>query len=445
MLRIKRVTGVALLSALLIGSACSSSSSDNGGDSGASAGGKSGAPNSQGGSAGKGRAGASTGAAAGKGGEAGEISQGGEGGEGGEAATCPGCDSGFCLKDGTCVDCLPDNDHCPSGQYCTAANQCAQGCKNNQTSCASGVCGDDHNCKHCIGDSECASGFLCGDGECAAACGVAEEGTSVGCGDGLTCCSEHCSNLLVDSKNCGGCGKSCNAGQFCGLTACGSAGAEGGGSAASRACVECHETTLANVCTVSRVTVILDTNKNSSDGNRVPGRAIGAALRSSCVPQPELTEAEQDSVEALNITTGRPVSNSSELLVVAGGPFYQNLEGYLEEQRIAPLYWKVNGDVTEFRRSKTDAVVLSLPIAGDHDSHDLFIVQFMRDPISGSLALNVQGFWLSGTVAAAYQVINGTLPVLEQQDQAWYAYEWTDLDGDKAPDLNEIHLLDSGK
>jgi len=213
----------------------------------------------------------------------------------------------------------------------------------------------------------------------------------------------------------------------------------------SGSCVECHDTTLANLCSVAKVTVILDSNKNSSDGNRVPGRALGAALKDKCVPSPLLTEAEQDSVEALNLTTGRPVSDSSELLVVAGGPFYQNLEGYLEEQGIAPLYWKVNGNVTEFRKTANKQVVASLPLAGDHDSHDIFIIQFMRDPASGSLVLNEQGFWLSGTVAGAYQLSHGLLPALEQQDQAWYAYEWTDLDGDRAPDLNEIQLLASGR
>jgi hypothetical protein len=89
--------------------------------------------------------------------------------------------------------------------------------------------------------------------------------------------------------------------------------------------------------------------------------------------------------------------------------------------------------------------VLSLKLAGDHESHDLFIIQFTRDPASGSLVLNVQGFWLSGTVAGAYQLLHGILPELKQQDQAWYAYDWTDLDGDKEPDLNEIHQVASGE
>jgi hypothetical protein len=120
----------------------------------------------------------------------------------------------------------------------------------------------------------------------------------------------------------------------------------------------------------------------------------------------------------------------------------------LEDQRIAPLYWNVvNPDAptaSQYVKSSNDEVVLSLPIDEDHDSHDLFIIQFMRDPASGSLALNAQGLWLSGTNAAAYQLIEGMLPNLASFDKAWYAYEWTDKDDDKAPDLNEMELIDSG-
>jgi hypothetical protein len=341
-----------------------------------------------------------------------------------KSGSCAGCDTGFCLDDGTCVECLPSNDHCPRGSYCSESNECVSGCSSGDR-CASGICLDDHNCKSCINDRECAEGFLCSAGTCAPACGAEQEGQERGCDGGLTCCSLRCSDLLTDAENCGACGNACEKGQFCGLS-------------------DCRPAVLSSACSVAKVVVILDTNKNDSDGNRVPGRAMGAALSEQCPPKPQLIEAEQDSVEALNLTTGRPVSNSSELLVVAGGPFYQNLQGYLEEHRIAPLYWKVGIDVAEFRLSETDALVASMPIAGDHDSRDIFIIQFMRDPDSGSLILNAQGFWLSGTVAAAYYLTNGLLPQLDQQDQAWYAYEWADQDGDRAPDLNEFVRLDSG-
>jgi hypothetical protein len=47
---------------------------------------------------------------------------------------------------------------------------------------------------------------------------------------------------------------------------------------------------------------------------------------------------------------------------------------------------------------------------------------------------------LSGTNAAAYELENVILPALSTYDKSWYAYEWTDMNGDMAPDANEITL-----
>lgn len=461
MFRILRTFGLPALVGLAVSAACSDNppagTTDGGAGDGGSPGGnggKNGGSSSRAGSAGKsGGSGGKTGSA-GTGGKSGGSSgvvggagagpdTGGQGGEGG-APVCPGCASGFCLPDGACVDCLPSNDHCSPGEYCTDANECAPGCKASGEGCASGSCNDEHNCNNCITDAECLAPLLCNDGTCSAACTAQAEGTSTGCEGGLTCCSLHCAELATDSKNCGSCGNACGTGQFCGAVECGQGGA---GGAASEPCVACHDTTLANICSVSKIIVILDTTENpDNSGNRDEGRKVGAALHAQCSPAPVLTEAEQDSVDALNITTGRPVSGGGELLVVAGGPYYQKLEGYLEEQKIAPLYWKHDAvaGITQFRKTADDALVVERATAGAHDTQDDFIIQFSRDPVSGSLILNVQGFWLSGTMAATYQITTGFLPQLETRDKGWYAYTWTDADGDKAPDANEIELIASG-
>lgn len=446
-----RALGVMTLAGLWVGSACTVKDAPDPGVGGSATfpeGGAAGSP--QGGKGGKAGSAATAAGSSGKGGSGG--SKGGssgsagtpeEAGAGGGGPGCESCASGVCLEDGTCVDCLPEDDRCPQGQYCNGDNECTAGCKADGSSCASGVCQEDHNCKKCIADDECMPGLVCANGTCAPTCSAEHEGTSTGCSaEELTCCSLHCTDLVVDSQNCGACGTSCGAAQFCGLNVCPELGA--GGRSGSDSCVTCQDVTLSNLCAVAKVIVVLDTNKNDSDGNRSVGREMGQALASQCETLPAYTEVEQDSAEALNFTTGQPVSRGGELLVVAGGPFFQNLEGYVEEHDIAPLYWKVSATVTEYRKTSNDEVVVSLPIAGDHDSHDLFVIQFMRDAASGSLVLNAQGFWLSGTVAAAYQLTHGILPNLASAGEAWYAYDWTDKDGDKAPDDNEITLLASG-
>ena len=448
--RLRAIAGASLVAAL-VAAACSGKEGDGDGGKGGSdaaggEGGRAGSSTTRAGTTGRGGGGGSKATAgnantAATGGA--DVNAAGTDASVGGAPTCPGCASGFCLDDGTCVDCLPSNDHCPLNQYCTDANQCVSGCKTDGSGCASGTCDDQHNCANCIGDQECSDGLVCGNGQCGDACTQAQEGQSAACGDSLTCCSLHCTDLATSSAHCGACGTACDSGDFCGIDAC-SDGAGGAGGAPSAPCVSCHPTVLANICSIARAVVILDSGKNPADGDRAPGLAMGAALQAKCTPTPTLTDAQQESVEALNFTTGRPVSGGGELLIVAGGPVFQNLEVYVEEQHISPLYWKTNGTDTEYWTTVGNRLVLTQPVAGDHESHDQFIIQFMRDPASGSLVLNAQGFWLSGTVAAAFQLTNAILPSLSSFDKAWYAYEWTDMNDDKLPDLNEITLKDSG-
>jgi len=444
--RLRSIVGASLFS-FAVGAACTVKDhpDDPAGTAGTTVtggeGGRSGSASHAGSSSKAGRGGTNA-----KGGSAGVAAGAGADAGAGGAPACPSCDSGFCLDDGTCVDCLPSNDHCPASQYCTAEYECASGCKTDGSSCASGICDDDHNCTSCIKDDECVADLVCNSGMCGAACSEAQEGEVAACGSGLICCSLHCTDVAINADHCGACGADCSAGEFCGIDAC-AEGQGGAGAGTSAPCVACHPTTLANICSIAEAVVILDTLKNPQAGNRDQGRAIGAALKAKCSPTPVLSEEEQDSVAALNFTTGRPVSGGRELLIVAGGPFFQNLEVYVEAQRIAPLYWNANdtNTETEFRKSSDNTVVATLPISGvDHDSRDFFVIQFMRDAASGSLVLNAQGFWLSGTVAATFQLKEGMLPTLSTFDKAWYVYEWTDMNGDKLPNLNEMSLTASG-
>jgi hypothetical protein len=135
------------------------------------------------------------------------------------------------------------------------------------------------------------------------------------------------------------------------------------------------------------------------------------------------------------------VSGGGTLLLVAGGPFFQNLENYFE-QSASPLYVTNDGTTNEFLDRMANVVASDpISIAGDPDhlSHDKFIIQFMRDASSGSLVLNAQGFWQSGTTAAAFEVANVILPNLSTYTKDWYAFSWTDdASADKLPQASEI-------
>ncbi|MEO6603853.1 MAG: hypothetical protein ABIQ16_28475 [Polyangiaceae bacterium] len=378
---------------------------------------------------------------AGGGGDAGDDTM-PEGGAGGapDASQCPLCASGFCFTDGTCVDCLPSADNCPSGKVCGSTNKCVPGCKADGTSCASGVCADATNCQSCIGDKECGDAKVCGDNTCAAACTVAQEGTSQGCSTGHTCCSQHCIDADTDSEHCGACGAACAKGQFCGPGACSDAG-EAGAGGASGTCVSCHDTVLANVCSVPQIAVVLD----GQDGNETTGRALAAALVAHCEPAPLVREVKQTVPDALNPASGRPVSGAHELLVSAGGSYFARLLVYLDSQRVSPIYSYDDGESTiGFREASNDHTVVSRQKDEPNEDHDFFVIQIARDATTGSLVLNAQGFWVSGTIAATYFFSHGMLPTLETFDKAWYVYEWKDKNGDHAPDLNEITAVAAG-
>ena len=438
-MRRTQAIGAVLGAGLFACGACSSGTSSDAGHAGTATGGASGNTS---GNAGRGGSASGSGGSPGKAGASGKAgssgngggsssvagssvggsSDGGEGGEGGSVGNpCTACASGLCLPDGQCVDCLPANDQCAAGQYCSPDSySCVPGCKD-ADSCASGVCDAVHDCQHCIADSECSAGHVCGAGVCGAPCSAAEEGNNLGCSGTLTCCGLHCIDQKTDSKHCGACGTACATGQFCGLNAC-------------------RDSALSQVCSVARITVVLD----GQDGNQTPARSMAAGLSATCLPSPTVREVSQDVADAVNTANGRPVAGGGELLIAAGGTFFAHLTAYVSSQPVSPVYSNFENDTLQYRKRSDASIVASAPYSADHDSQDFFVLQFMRDPASGSLILNAQGFWQSGTTAAAFYFNQAMLPALSTFGKSWYVYKWTDANADMMPDLNEITLIDSG-
>src|SRR5438876_8926245 len=118
MLRKLRTIGAALGGALWLTQACSIKTPEDGNVAGSAVSSAGATATEAGGKSAKGGSSAQPTSRSGSGGKS------AAGGEGDDSAPCPNCQSGFCLEDSTCVDCLPSNDHCPSGQYCTSDNEC---------------------------------------------------------------------------------------------------------------------------------------------------------------------------------------------------------------------------------------------------------------------------------------------------------------------------------
>ncbi len=149
----------------------------------------------------------------------------------------PLCD----LASGRCGACLPQQDVCPPGQYCSATTlRCEVGCKGDPDCVVAGPDGgkddaapvddaateggtDDagqadvgadakvltcdpasHACTGCEVDDDCPLGTLCVAPACVAGCTIEH-----GCPAGWSCCGAVCLDTSVDPQHCGNCDTKC--------------------------------------------------------------------------------------------------------------------------------------------------------------------------------------------------------------------------------------------
>jgi hypothetical protein len=119
----------------------------------------------------------------------------------------PACDTAT----GRCVPCTAADDRCPSGQYCTADNACAAGCRDD-AACMAGDAGTGgrcdtatRQCVACVTNDHCAPGTLCVGNVCVMGCN-----TERPCPSAQTCCDGACVDTQSSIAACGACGNRCN-------------------------------------------------------------------------------------------------------------------------------------------------------------------------------------------------------------------------------------------
>jgi len=336
----------------------------------------------------------------------------------------PRCD----VTSHTCVECVGGpTDNCPAGQYCSAEHHCLQGCKNN-AACSSGVCNAIRECEPCENDGECSQARVCGTGICRPACTTAQD-----CGDaGLDCCNGHCVNTAIDVGHCGSCTIACNGSQFCGTNGC--AGVS-----------------ISNICANGKTTKLLDGLAADDASNDV----IQNGLASICSPPPMTESSMQNLPGLINLTTGQPVAGSGNLLTVTGGYVVQKLVKYLDSVGATPIYLVAAANEWDYRGrapreggvegdGSADPVIASIRYDQVTPSHDLFLVELVRDPTSGTLALIVFGQEAQSTAAGAWFFANEMLPNRANYGKGWYVYEWTGADDAGPASSDTFNLVASG-
>jgi hypothetical protein len=344
----------------------------------------------------------------------GAISTGGNLATGGVINTGGAISAGGVESTGATTGCSTTTDNCPAGQYCQASGNCAKGCKRN-SDCASGACDVQHSCSLCVSDDECSAGLYCAAGTCLGAC--TEATASTVCGVTATCCTERCAETAIDVANCGNCGTTCTAKQFCGTTGC-------------------TEASISSLCGALAAVGVLD-EKSDDEATRIA--LAGLAVTCSMVTR----EVLQSSNLTVNNTTGQPLVRG-QLLVAFGGDFYQKVVGYAETNRIAPTYSKYSSGNWQFVLSSNDQVIASLPSSRIDTNHDLLVVETVRDPATGIPMLLGYGIGLSGTTAAAWYFVNAVMPSIASYMNSWYVLEWANEDDAGAMDIGQFTLMGSG-
>jgi len=118
----------------------------------------------------------------------------------------PVCDT----TSGRCVPCTPTADRCPTGQYCTADNACAAGCRDDSACVGDAGMGGrcdttTRQCVQCVTSDQCAAGTVCVGNVCVMGCSSARP-----CPAGETCCDAACVDTQSNIASCGTCGNRCN-------------------------------------------------------------------------------------------------------------------------------------------------------------------------------------------------------------------------------------------
>jgi hypothetical protein len=386
----------------------------------------------------------------GGGGNGGSGGAGGSAGEGGSAGNPPADarDTSFdaccgpdirrdVAPDSNGEDGLPPDAPEPDGQFDDATadgsdDATSEDAATCESHCASGVCDINGDCKPCVKDDECTGGRVCNAGTCGARCGDG----GAACAGNLVCCNEHCVDTTRDPAHCGACTTTCSETQFCG-----NAGAP-----------VCKENILANVCNTKRATFLLDGLSDDDGASNV----LKTAISTLCVPAPTSTSVLQTVSTSVNNTTGQPLVGGGELLVSAGGDSWQNMVRYLETSRTSPVYNETDG-VTQLQWKHRggladggDSVLQTIPLSMVTANHDYFLIEVVKDPISGSFSLVVYGIESPGTKAGAFYFANTMLPSIVSDaattfTQAWYIVEWTASDSGTSPGAGDTFtILNSG-
>lgn len=240
------------------------------------------------------------------------------------------------------------------------------------------------------------------------------------CEGSCECCgSAVCVSVATDVANCGGCGIACDAQSFC---------------SSASTCVTASPRAL---CANRQLYVVqgqlpdltVTNPEQTTDG--LYAAQLASQIAAFC-PGLNVMTISQAADGLLDPCTDAPLVGGGVTLLVTGGSFAQRVAGYLD-QAAAPLSMEVSAEGAQYTfRSRQGATLVSFPRDALSDTHDYFVLAFLRDPERGAQVFQVYGVGWEGTPAATWYFERRLLPALAAGTASWSRYvliEWTD-DGD---------------
>jgi len=163
----------------------------------------------------------------------------------------------------------------------------------------------------------------------------------------------------------------------------------------------------------------------------------------SYVENPQIITAPTQSAESSYFLddNGSPLFTGH--IATFGGRSANRLVKYYEDAGIATVGFAWNGTHRIFKRITDDEYLYSVDGATyNKTERDYFVFQNFKD--GDRHVLSVWGFNAEGTFAAGLCFISEIYPNLESYTNQYYIFSWTDLNGDRMPQTEEITLERTG-
>ncbi|MBZ0117923.1 MAG: hypothetical protein K8H88_13050 [Sandaracinaceae bacterium] len=172
--------------------------------------------------------------------------------------------------------------------------------------------------------------------------------------------------------------------------------------------------------------------------DREAGEAVSVSIGPGCATS--MTWSTLAQASALEPGTNRPILGPARIFLAGGGPSTQDGLAYLETSQTPVRLQSFRSTYRLVDRS-TGQTIATFDASTFGDGHDVAVLQVALEPISRTFVLSVYGALGNGTTMAAWWFADRIAPGLPADSHRYYVVEWTDRNGDGAPDAGDSFVV----